>query len=65
MATVLALGQPMIYMGQEYGIERERNRIDVNWEEHTEPRRFNAWSRGLIRLRSNYPSLRISGYNPV
>ena len=65
MATMLALGQPMIYMGQEYGIERERNRIDVNWEKHSEPHRFNAWARGLIKLRRNLHSLKISGYNPA
>jgi len=65
MATMLALGQPMLYMGQEYGIERERNRIDVNWEEHSEPHRFYTWSRGLIRLRRDLDSLKISGYNPA
>lgn len=65
MATMLALGQPMVYMGQEYGIERERNRIDVNWDEHSEPHRFNLWARELMRLRSKLESLRLCGYNPV
>ena len=65
MATIFALGQPMIYMGQEYGIERERNRIDVNWDEHSEPHRFNKWSCRLIRMRRDLQSLKVCGYNPI
>jgi 1,4-alpha-glucan branching enzyme len=65
MATMTALGQPMIYMGQEYGIERERNIIDVNWAKHAPTCHFYNWTRRLIRLRSRYESLRLSGYNPA
>lgn len=64
-STMVALGQPMIYMGQEFGIERERNRIKVPWNmagEGTD--RFYQWTCGLINLRKKYEELRISGYNP-
>jgi 1,4-alpha-glucan branching enzyme len=66
MATMVALGQPMIYMGQEFGIERERNRIKVPWhkyDEHTN--RFYNWTKRLINLRKRYGALRLSGYNPA
>jgi 1,4-alpha-glucan branching enzyme len=66
MATMVALGQPMIYMGQEYGIERERNRIKVAWAKHSETTSlFYNWTKGLINLRKKYEGLRISGYNPI
>ncbi len=65
MATMTALGQPMIYMGQEYGVERERNIIDVNWSKFPPTCRFFEWTSKLIRLRARYESLRISGYNPA
>lgn len=66
MATMVALGQPMIYMGQEFGIERERNRIKVEWVKYSEAtNRFYNWTRGLIRLRKRYRGLKLSGYNPV
>lgn len=65
MATMSALGQPMIYMGQEYGIERERNIIDINWSKYPPTCRFYNWTSRLIRLRGRYESLRVSGYNPA
>ncbi len=65
MATITAPGQPMIYMGQEYGIERERNRIDVNWVKYDRTGRFYEWTKRLIRLRRRYESLRLCGYNPI
>ncbi|NPV92414.1 MAG: 1,4-alpha-glucan branching protein [Firmicutes bacterium] len=65
MATMTALGQPMIYMGQEFGVERERNRIDVAWMEHPETGPYHRWARGVINLRRRYPGLRLSGYNPI
>ncbi len=66
MATMVSLGQPMIYMGQEFGVERERNRIKVPWEKYSkETDLFYNWARGLINLRKKYSGLRISGYNPV
>jgi len=60
-----ALGQPLIYMGQEYGIERERNRIDVNWEKYSEPHNFYLWARGIIRLRRYNEGFKLCGYNPA
>ena len=65
MATMTALGQPLIYMGQEYGIERERNRIDVNWEKYSEPHNFYLWARGIIRLRRYNEGFKLCGYNPA
>ncbi len=66
MATMLALGQPMIYMGQEYGIERERNRIKVSWRKYSEETNdFYNWARGLINLRRRYKALRLSSFDPI
>src|SRR5690554_1033746 len=66
MATMVALGQPMIYMGQEYGIERERNRIRVPWDKYSkETSVFYRWVRGLINLRKRYRALRIRSYDPI
>lgn len=65
MATMTALGQPMIYMGQEFGVERERNRIDLKWIEHPAAGSYYHWARGVINLRRRYPGLRVSGYNPI
>ena len=64
-AAVMAIGQPMIYMGQEYGVERERNRIDVNWEEYSPQLDFYRWTRGIMRMRYRYEGLRVHGYNPI
>ena len=63
-ATMVALGQPMIYMGQEFGVERPRNRVDLNWLDYWEKHHYHQWAAGLIRLRRRYPGLRISGYHP-
>ncbi|MFW5991776.1 MAG: alpha-amylase family glycosyl hydrolase [Halanaerobiaceae bacterium] len=66
MATMVALGQPMIYMGQEYGIERERNRIKVSWRKYDEETSdFYRWTGGLINLRKRYNALRISSFDPI
>jgi 1,4-alpha-glucan branching enzyme len=66
LTTMVALGQPMIYMGQEYGVERERNRIKVNWSKYAgDDNEFYQWARSLINLRKRYEALRINGYNPV
>lgn len=64
-ATMVALGQPMIYMGQEFGVERPRNRIDLNWPEFLEENLYYQWACGLISLRRRYPGLRLYGYNPA
>ncbi len=66
LSTMTALGQPMIYMGQEFGIERERNRIKVPWERHSEvTSNFYNWTKGLINLRKRHEGLKVSGYDPV
>lgn len=66
MASMVALGQPMIYMGQEYGIERERNRIDVNWVNKSKNiDRFFRWTRDLIGIRKEHNALKQCGYNPI
>lgn len=65
MATMVALGQPMIYMGQEFGIERERNRVQFKWPENLESHFFYQWAKGLIHLRRHYRGLRISGFDPI
>jgi len=66
MTTMVALGQPMIYMGQEFGVERERNRIKVKWGKYSkETNPFYQWSSSLINLRKRYDALRLSGYNPA
>jgi 1,4-alpha-glucan branching enzyme len=54
----------MIYMGQEFGVERPRNRVDLNWLDYWEKHHYHQWAAGLIRLRRRYPGLRISGYHP-
>jgi 1,4-alpha-glucan branching enzyme len=66
MTTMVSLGQPMIYMGQEFGIERERNRIKVAWDNDSEAsRKFYQWTCGLINLRKKHEALRLCGYNPA
>lgn len=63
-ATMVALGQPMIYMGQEFGVERPRNRIDLDWPVFLRGHHYYQWAAGLIRLRRRYPGLRVYGYDP-
>lgn len=64
-ATMVALGQPMIYMGQEFGIERERNRVYFNFPENLDEHGFYQWASRLISLRRRYPALKLHGYNPI
>jgi 1,4-alpha-glucan branching enzyme len=61
MATVAALGQPMIYMGQEFDVDRPRNRIQFEWPKNLKEHSFYQWVRGLFNLRRRYPGLRMSG----
>jgi len=60
-AAMVALGQPMLYMGQEFGIERPRNHVQFAWPTNLEQHYFFQWTRGLIKLRRRYPGLRMSG----
>ncbi|MGE5558612.1 MAG: alpha-amylase family glycosyl hydrolase [Bacillota bacterium] len=64
MATVTALGQPMIYMGQEFGVNRPRNMVLFDWPDNPEGNPFFRWAHKILSLRRLIPELRISGYNP-
>ncbi|GAB6137801.1 alpha-amylase family glycosyl hydrolase [Halanaerobaculum tunisiense] len=71
MATMVALGQPMIYMGQEFGVNREANIIDID-KVTPDPNcpgyqynEFYQWTQQLINLRNKYDALKISDSNPI
>lgn len=64
-SCMVALGSPMIYMGQEFNKETSRNRVTVNWPGDLTSEAFYQWASRLIKLRRRYPGLKISGYNPV
>lgn len=64
-ATAVALGQPMIYMGQEFNVERARNRVDVQWPGDLDANGDFQWASRLLRLRRRYPGLRVAGYDPA
>jgi len=63
--TMVALGQPMVYMGQELGVERERNTVYFEMPPHLEEHGFYQWASRLMALRTRYPGLRLYGYNPI
>ena len=63
-ATMVAMGQPMIYMGQEFGVERERNHVYFNFPENPGDNGFYQWAHRLIGLRRRYPGLKLNGYDP-
>ncbi|MAU12797.1 MAG: 1,4-alpha-glucan branching protein [Anaerolineaceae bacterium] len=65
IATMVALGQPMIYMGQELAIDRERNRVYFDFPENFSEHGFYQWSSRLINLRKRYPALKLHGFNPI
>jgi 1,4-alpha-glucan branching enzyme len=65
MATVAALGQPMVYMGQEFDVDRPRNRIQFDWPVNLKEHQFYQWVRGLLHLRRRYPGLRMAGSNLI
>jgi 1,4-alpha-glucan branching enzyme len=65
LSTMVALGQPMIYMGQEFNTERPRNIVTVQWPQDLGRHGFFQWAYRLIHLRKRYPALRLSGYNPA
>jgi pullulanase/glycogen debranching enzyme len=65
-ATVVALGQPMIYMGQEFNVERDRNIVSFPWPPGGPANNgFYRWASRLIPLRRRYPALRIHGDDPA
>ena len=64
-STMVALGQPMIYMGQELGLVRERNKVSFDFPQNYENHGFYRWSCGLMSLRNRYPALRLHGFSPI
>jgi len=64
-ASLLALGQPMLYMGQEFCIERERNHVYYARPDQPEQDPFFRWASGMIHLRRRYPGLKLHGYDPI
>ena len=64
-STIVAVGQPMIYMGQEFNVERDRNIVSFTWPSPPESNGFFQWASRLIQLRKRYPALKLEGYNPA
>jgi len=64
MSTMVALGEPMIYMGQEFNVDRPRNIVNVRWPDDLSQQPFYQWTSRLINLRKRYPGLKIAGSNP-
>lgn len=64
-ATAVALGQPMIYMGQEFGTDRPRNLVLFDWPDNPKENSFFSWTRRLLSLRHRHPGLKIYGYSPA
>lgn len=64
-ATIVALGQPMLYMGGEFNVERDRNIVSFTWPPNGPGSNgFFRWASRLIRLRRRYPALKIAGDRP-
>ena len=55
----------MIYMGQEFNLERPRNVVTVDWPASLDQHGFYQWCRRLVRLRRRYPGLRLRGFDPA
>jgi 1,4-alpha-glucan branching enzyme len=65
-ATIVALGIPMMYMGQEFNVVRDRNIVSFDWPERgPKSNGFYQWARRLVHLRRRYPGLRIAGDDPA
>ncbi len=63
--TMVAVGQSMIYSGQEFAVERERNSVLFPWPANLDELGYFQWASRLIRLRRRYPALKLHGYNPI
>jgi len=63
--ALVALGQPMLYMGQEFNVERDRNEVSFRWPSPPESSGFFQWTRRVIHLRRRYPGLRLTGFDPA
>jgi hypothetical protein len=56
----------MIYMGQEFNVERDRNIVSFEWPpDGPESSGFYRWARRMVHLRRRYPALRLSGDDPA
>jgi len=65
-ASVVALGLPMIYMGQEFNAERDRTIVSITWPpQGPASNGFYRWASRLIALRRRYPALRVAGADPA
>jgi 1,4-alpha-glucan branching enzyme len=64
-ATVVALGQPMLYMGQEFNVERAAKYVSFSWPDPPSSSGYYQWARRLVHLRRRYPALRLSGFDPA
>jgi len=65
LSALVALGQPMIYMGQEFNVERDRNIVSFNWVSPLTNSDFFQWAYRLINLRKRYGALKLDGYDPA
>ncbi|MBI5547381.1 MAG: 1,4-alpha-glucan branching protein [Deltaproteobacteria bacterium] len=64
-SAMVALGQPMLYMGGEFNVERERNVVTLDWPSDLSNHGFYQWAKRLIGLRRRYPGLRLFGDDPA
>jgi pullulanase/glycogen debranching enzyme len=65
-ASMVALGQPMIYMGGEFNAERDRNIVSFDWPvAGPTSNGFYRWASRLIQIRRRYPALQVAGENPA
>jgi 1,4-alpha-glucan branching enzyme len=64
-ASLVALGQPMIYSGQEFNVQRPRNTLFFDWPADLDTHGFFQWAARLMRLRKRYPGLRLCGFDPA
>lgn len=64
-ATLAALGQPMLFMGQEFNLDQPRNIVTVDWPADLDQHEFFRWTCGMVHLRRRYPGMRLSGYGPA
>jgi len=64
-ATLVALGQPMLFMGQEFNAQQPRNVVTVEWPADPAADPFFVWAAGVVGLRRSNPGLRMAGYDPA
>lgn len=64
-ATLAALGQPMLFMGQEFNLDQPRNVVTVDWPADPDQHAFFRWTSAMVHLRRRYPGMRLSGYDPA